>query len=595
MSELPRIPGYRVIRELGCGGMATVYLAVQEKLNRDVALKILSPALQSDREFTARFIREARTAANLHHTHIVAIHDVGRHGDIFYIVMECLSESLNDRILLKFGKPFTPQDIRTVLGPIAAALAYAHHQGIVHRDIKPDNIMFRADGTPVLVDFGLAKANAAAPGRHTDTRLAIGTPHYMSPEQGLGGPLDARSDIYSLGIVLFEMLTGHVPFNADSAMAVVLKHVQQPVPPLPPESARFQPLLELMLAKEPERRLQTAGELDGWLDRIGGAGTTVATPPPVAAASASQRRWSHLMIPILAAFALLAFAAGFFLTRHAAPPAKPLPPAVHRSSATASAHQPANEPLDFHAVCLARARACLDSGDLEGTRHYIEQATALRRSDESLELQRQLEEKTNARRSEPVRITAPRRSVPGGVKLPPPPPDHNPVKAPANLLRSTYAEIDATAARAMLRRFAFFDRYENSRGNFSGQLHRATVPGAARIEDQTSGLIWLAGGSEQAIAFSTIPAWLAELNRSDGAGAPWRLPTLEEAASLLTRERGAKGLFINPMFSADIPEIWTGDHVLGQPDKVWVVLFGDGCLGMQTDSARCFIRPVHTR
>ncbi|MBN2198776.1 MAG: serine/threonine protein kinase, partial [Candidatus Aminicenantes bacterium] len=155
MTDFPLIPGYRIEREVGAGGMATVYLAVQERLNRRVAVKVLSPVLLADKQFIQRFLKEAETAANLHHSNIVPIHDVGRAGDHNYIVMEYLEESLKERI--KQG-PLSPEAALDIVLQVGRGLDYAHAEGFVHRDIKPENIMFRRDGTPVLTDFGIARA-----------------------------------------------------------------------------------------------------------------------------------------------------------------------------------------------------------------------------------------------------------------------------------------------------------------------------------------------------------------------------------------------------------------------------------------------------
>jgi hypothetical protein len=159
-------------------------------------------------------------------------------------------------------------------------------------------------------------------------------------------------------------------------------------------------------------------------------------------------------------------------------------------------------------------------------------------------------------------------------------------------LRATGGTIAAAAARDMLRRFGFFDRYENPRGGFVNRFQQLAAGGPPRVVDHATGLTWLAGGSQRALEYAAVPGWLAELNGSDGG---WRLPTLEEAASLLARRPGGAGLHIAPLFSADIVDIWTADRVDANPGKVWVVLFGDGCLGWQAETARCFVRPVCDR
>ncbi|MFO1518005.1 MAG: protein kinase [Lysobacterales bacterium] len=246
------IPGYRLLRQLGRGGMATVYLAIQESVDREVALKVMSSALLADPTYGERFLREARIAAKLRHPHVVGIHDVGREGDHFFIAMEYVS---GGQALSADGHARDVALALRVVREVASALHYAHSKGFVHRDVKPDNILLREDGTAVLTDFGIARANDSAT-RMTRTGAVVGTPHYMSPEQARGKALDGRSDLYSLGIVLYELLVGRVPYHAEDSLAVGIMHITQPVPQLPPDLAPLQSLLDRLLAKQPEDRFQ---------------------------------------------------------------------------------------------------------------------------------------------------------------------------------------------------------------------------------------------------------------------------------------------------------------------------------------------------
>lgn len=251
------IPGYRMLRQLGRGGMATVYLAIQESVDREVALKVMSPALLVDPNFGERFLREARIAAMLHHRHVVGIHDVSHAGDLHYIAMEYIG---GGPVLSGIGAPLAPALALRVTREIATALAYAQEKGIVHRDVKPDNILLRDDGSAVLTDFGIARAHESAL-RMTRTGAIIGTPHYMSPEQARGRAVDGRADLYSLGIVLHEMLVGHVPYRAEDSLAVGIMHITEPVPALPKELVALQGLLDRLLAKEPDDRFQSGHEV----------------------------------------------------------------------------------------------------------------------------------------------------------------------------------------------------------------------------------------------------------------------------------------------------------------------------------------------
>lgn len=265
MSKLPQIPGYKITRKLGHGGMADVFLGVQENLEREVAIKVLVPSLFRDQQFSLRFVKEAQTAAKLAHPNIITIHDIGKVENSYYIVMEYLPESLNDRIK-KVGI-LEPKEALAIIKMIAAALDYAHNKGFIHRDIKPDNIMFRSDGTAVLVDFGIARAIDSTT-QLTRTGMSIGTPHYMSPEQCRGEKIDGRSDIYSLGVQLFELMTGTVPYKAENTAGIILKHIQDPIPRLPDELKQYQPLIDKMMAKERDTRLQTGAELIKFIDGL---------------------------------------------------------------------------------------------------------------------------------------------------------------------------------------------------------------------------------------------------------------------------------------------------------------------------------------
>ncbi|HVF35445.1 MAG TPA: protein kinase [Candidatus Saccharimonadia bacterium] len=251
------IPGYRVVRQIGRGGMATVYLAIQRSVDREVALKVMSPQLLADPNYGERFLREARIAAKLHHRHVVGVHDVGRYRDLHFIAMEYLP---GGSILPRGEGSRSAAFALRVTREIATALSYAHAKGFVHRDVKPDNILLREDDSAALADFGIARASESAT-RMTRTGAVVGTPHYMSPEQARGRPIDGRADLYSLGIVLYEMLAGRVPYEADDSLAVGIMHISEPVPLLPPPYEALQPLLSRLLAKQPEERYQDGSEL----------------------------------------------------------------------------------------------------------------------------------------------------------------------------------------------------------------------------------------------------------------------------------------------------------------------------------------------
>jgi serine/threonine-protein kinase PpkA len=249
-SPVIHIPGYEYVRELGVGGMATVYLAIQRSLDRSVAIKVMKRA-GADENFEKRFLLEGRTMAKLPHRNIVGVYDIVQNDEINYIAMEYLGGgTLSDR--MRAGLSLA--EAIAIVVQVAGALQFAHDSGVVHRDLKPANIMFRDAHTPVLTDFGIARAKDSQSTRLTQTGMMIGTPTYMSPEQAMGQDVDGRSDQYSLGVMFFEMLTGAAPFGGETPLNVVLAHINQPPPPLPAPFTHFQPVLDRMLAKDKEQR-----------------------------------------------------------------------------------------------------------------------------------------------------------------------------------------------------------------------------------------------------------------------------------------------------------------------------------------------------
>ena len=259
----PLIRGYRFINKLTATAHSAVYLAEKESANMNVVLKVLQQGPDDAASIGAfdRFLQEYELIAEIDHPNIVKIFDLGVGDDHAHIAMEYLEGGDLKR---RIEKGIIEPDAVNFLRQIASALAEIHDVGILHRDLKPGNIMLRADDSIALIDFGLAKRMRLQM-ELTDEGEIFGTPYYMSPEQGHGNGVDHRSDIYSLGVIFYEMLTGEKPFRADTAMGIIYRHANAPIPLLPNRVSQYQVLLNMMLAKSPDNRLQSAGEVEEWL------------------------------------------------------------------------------------------------------------------------------------------------------------------------------------------------------------------------------------------------------------------------------------------------------------------------------------------
>lgn len=315
------IPGYRIVRELGRGGMGTVFLAVQESLGREVALKLLTPQFVADAVATERFLREGRIAAKLADRHIVSVYDVGVHDGQPYLAMEYMAGGAISAAVLH-----APSQVLEIVREIALALDHAHAEGVIHRDLKPENILQRKDGSYALADFGIARALHAD--GETDPALTregttIGTPYYMSPEQLQAKPLDGRSDLYALGVVLYQLLTNQLPYRGTGDMPVGMQHIHAPVPRLPQELSRYQPLIDTMMAKSPERRPASGAEVARKIEAIRTNPGVAVVTQPMAAPPVRRNRWR------LAAGLIFAFGSigAYFATARRTPPA-PFPAEV---------------------------------------------------------------------------------------------------------------------------------------------------------------------------------------------------------------------------------------------------------------------------
>jgi formylglycine-generating enzyme required for sulfatase activity/tRNA A-37 threonylcarbamoyl transferase component Bud32 len=305
--------GYRVETALGSGGFAVVYLVRDLNLKRRLAVKVLSPDLITSRTVLERFRREAETVAQLSHPHIVPLHFIGQKDDLLYLVMECIDGgSLADRIEKEGRLP--PADVSRILREVASALEHAHKRGVIHRDIKPHNVLIEPEtGRTLVTDFGIART--AEGGSLTATGMLVGTPAYLSPEQVAGEGGDHRADIYALGVVAYEMLTGQPPFTGPTPTAVLMKRLGEPPPPLakvrPEAPELLRDVIEGMLASEPAQRFQSAGDVVRALDGLPPASGGHATGELVLRARRRRERTRLAALVgsgVLVAAAILAFA-----------------------------------------------------------------------------------------------------------------------------------------------------------------------------------------------------------------------------------------------------------------------------------------------
>ncbi|MBW8367829.1 MAG: SUMF1/EgtB/PvdO family nonheme iron enzyme [Arenimonas sp.] len=369
-SYMPEIPGYRVLRRIGKGGMSQVYLGVQESLDRQVAVKVMSPAALTDEISKQRFEHEARTIAKLEHPCIVGIHEVGRtrQGLLYYVLPYLAKGHLGQR-------DFTQDEHRAieVLRSLLSALEYAHARGIVHRDVKAENVLFDNADRPLLTDFVIALINRDQT-RINTAGLAVGIGGYMAPEQARGEVVDGRADLYSVGVLAFELLMGRLPYQAADPLALALMHAQDPVPRLPPEKKHWQPFLDRAMAKSPDNRYRNAQQMLGALNQIAGGKPT---PPKLDMAKLGnffKLRWKP-MVSGLAGLALVVVAVvwlqldrpankpnDFFTAQESAPavtappPAAPVePPALATPPEAAPAPEPTPAPATPVDTALANA------------------------------------------------------------------------------------------------------------------------------------------------------------------------------------------------------------------------------------------------
>ncbi|MGH8051361.1 MAG: bifunctional serine/threonine-protein kinase/formylglycine-generating enzyme family protein [Arenimonas sp.] len=322
-SYMPDIPGYRVLRRIGKGGMSQVYLGVQESLDRQVAIKVMSPEALADEVSKQRFEQEARTIAKLEHPCIVGIHEVGRsyQGLMYYVLPYLAKGHLGQR-------DFTNDEARTfeVLRALLSALEYAHARGIVHRDVKAENVLFDNADRPLLTDFGIALSKKDNT-RITTAGLAVGSGGYMAPEQARGEAVDGRADLYSVGVLAYELVTGRLPYLANDPLALALMHAQDPIPRLSADKKHWQGFIDRAMAKMPENRFRNAQQMLGALNQLADTprqkvAVVTAVNVEKKAKPSSNKSWVVPALLSLAGIGLIAFGLNTYLNREKSPEGK---------------------------------------------------------------------------------------------------------------------------------------------------------------------------------------------------------------------------------------------------------------------------------
>lgn len=294
---------YKIDREIGRGGMGVVFKAYQPGLNRWVAIKILPPQYANTPQLRERFLREARVIAQLEHPHILPVYDFGQQDHYIYLVMRYIEDSCT--LIAVMNRRLTLPEMATYLQPVAAALDYAHRRGIIHRDVKPGNILLDQDQRVLLADFGLARS-IETDEHLTRTGSGIGSPAYMSPEQGAGKAVDHRTDIYALGVIAYQMLTGQIPHRAETPQQIIIKRNSEPPPPLrrynPDISPDIEWVVQKALSQTPEARYASAGAFVTALQQAFTGATQVgglpATTPDDSVSRISTARCSHCGQPV---------------------------------------------------------------------------------------------------------------------------------------------------------------------------------------------------------------------------------------------------------------------------------------------------------
>jgi serine/threonine protein kinase len=612
--QLPEIPNYSIKKKFGKGAMGTVYLAFQEKLERDVALKVLLPSLAEDLEITQRFLTEAKIGAQLQHNNIVSIYDVGEFQGNYYFAMEYLERSLKDVIKSSKEGRLNPEIALDILKQIASGLEYAHQKGVIHRDVKPANILLRNDGTPVLVDFGIAKL-MESDAKLTKTGTSIGTPHYMSPEQIQGMEIDGRSDIYSLGVVFFEMLQGQTPYQGTDSIVIAVKHVKDPVPRLDSQLSQYQSIIDRMMAKDKRDRFQGGSDLINSIQKMQlnqlspekeitvvrkseKKNKTVAYSESESKPKRSAfSRWKQSIYSSIVVLVLILGIAGISMLKKSESDEETIfwHLAEKKDSLEAYNQYLAEYPRGKYAANAREKLSNMEADTREQEKAGIREIETgknpefhgfLEQAHQALvanDLTRAMEMLGKAKK---IMTTPELLELEKKISL-----RQNHLK-PAVRLRKAPTDINTNRIQSMLESRGFFDYHKNRNKRFRNLFSLKKYSGQTVVVDRTTALMWHHMGSDRYMSLPVARNWISRLNRKRYAGySDWRLPTLEEAASLMEAGKNASGLHLNPVFSGKTRSIWTSDT---NGKQYWIVYFDHGFVDVNWPQFNGYVRPVRT-
>jgi len=738
VDAFPGIPGYRIEKKLGQGRLADAYLAIKEETEQKVVIKALLPELvrEEDEEFAKLFLFEARRASKLQHPNIAKIFDVGETPDCYYFVMEYLQECLRTRISNRdFPSGFETgregeiprdagiaegevQEILDISRQLFDALDYAYQEEIIHRDIRPENIFFRDEAgfiTPVITDFCMQQA--AAISKTLDEKgLTLKDLRYTCPEAILKKGLDNTGDFYSLGVTLFEMLTGRVPYDAEDPVVLENLHKTAPIPQLPASLSRFQPLLDRLLAKTKEERAQgsaelillieelnedltpelmketTGDEIEG--DEIEGDEIRVKMGPgfgqeiemasdtgekmaetgtenleigeeirkefdaqsaqdqdqdqdidlyPLPGERAPRHPFEprftketggmdtakelfsklqnpRVFIPAAAAILIIIVLAVIFLVpKGETGTGKTEKAGQGQELSDGSEAPPPGESQETqYTRKLKQAQRGFQLGEYEKAQQLLSDAEKIKSTPEVETLKKQIQERIVEKQDDIVfqkalkagsaasleeylskyptgrHVAAAREKMNELTEVER---KHDEAKrkwaSSRVILRSIPQTLDKADVRTMVKKRGFFEKYYNSTGDFLNHYELHAINNQKVIMDYATGLMWHQSGSEQYMKYDRVQPWIQELNRQNYAGfSDWRLPTLEEVASLMESQENRDALYIDPLFSKDQNHTWTAD--LYDKNRAWAVdIFGGDFNPVATDYDS-FVRPVRS-